>query len=442
MKIFFVLSIIIFINHCSFDTRTGIWKNESYSSKKKENKVFEDFKKISISEQLFNKTIAFTGDLVSTIPVPMINNQWQDVFYNSNNNSKNFKYNNSNKIAFKSQKLTNAKIDNYKLFIDGNLIVSDKKGNIILYSLDNEKIILKFNFYKKKFKRIKKNLNLLVEKNIIYVADNLGYVYALNYKKNKVIWAKNYKIPFNSNIKIFKEKIFVSNQNNNLFILNKTDGSLIKSIPTEEFVIKNKFTNNLSYNDNEELFYLNSFGSLYSINLKSNEVNWFNNFNQSTNLTTSDLFEGSIIVNSDKIVIISSNDNTYLIDSNSGSVIKRLNFSTKIKPIIMNNFIFFISKNNYLISLNLNTNEFLYSYNIGALIEVSEKTVNNLSLNSFMILNNEIFIFFDNSQVANIDINGKFKKLFKLPSKINSFPISIDSGILYLNNKNKLVFLL
>lgn len=442
MRIFFALSIIIFINHCSFDNKTGIWKNENISSEKKENKVFKDFKKISISEQLFNKTIAFNGDLVSTIPAPMINNQWQDIFYNSNNNSKNFKYDNLNKIALKSQKLSNAKLDSYKLFIDGNLIVSDKKGNIIIYSLDNKKIILKFNFYKKKFKRIKKKLSLSVEKNVIYVADNLGYAYALNYKKNKIIWAKNYKIPFNSNIKIFREKIFVANQNNNLFILNKIDGRLIKSIPTEEFVIKNQFTNNLSYNDNGELYYLNSFGSLYSINLKSDEVNWFNNFNQSTNLTTSNLFEGSIIVNSDKLVIISSNDNTYLIDSNSGSVIKRLNFSTKIKPIIMNNFIFFISKNNYLISFNLNTGEILYSYNIGNLIEMSKKNVNNLSLRSFMILNNNIFIFFDNSQVANIDINGKFKKLFKLPSRINSFPISIDSGILYLNNKNKLVFLL
>ena len=38
-----------------------------------------------------------------------------------------------------------------------------------------KKNINKFNFYKKKYKKIKKNLNLIVENNIIYVSDNLGF---------------------------------------------------------------------------------------------------------------------------------------------------------------------------------------------------------------------------------------------------------------------------
>ena len=40
------------------------------------------------------------------------------------------------------------------------------------------------------FKGVKKNLNFIVEDNIIFVTDNLGYFYAYNYNLNKILWAK------------------------------------------------------------------------------------------------------------------------------------------------------------------------------------------------------------------------------------------------------------
>ena len=82
--------------------------------------------------------------------------------------------------------------------------------------------MFKYNFYKKKYKKFKKNLNFIVNNNIIYIADNIGYLYAYNYKFNNVIWAKNYKIPFRSNLKILKGKLIASNQNNKMNHLIKT----------------------------------------------------------------------------------------------------------------------------------------------------------------------------------------------------------------------------
>ena len=37
-----------------------------------------------------------------------------------------------------------------------NLIIRDEKGNLIVFSINANKIISKYNFYKKKFKKIKK----------------------------------------------------------------------------------------------------------------------------------------------------------------------------------------------------------------------------------------------------------------------------------------------
>ena len=51
------------------------------------------------------------------------------------------------------------------------------------------------------------------------MTDNLGYVYAYDYSLKKVIWAKNYKVPFSSNLKILNNIIIISNQINNLYFI-------------------------------------------------------------------------------------------------------------------------------------------------------------------------------------------------------------------------------
>ena len=101
---------------------------------------------------------------------------------------------------------------------------------------------------------------------------------------------------------------------------------MFKLIPTEETFIKNKFINNLSIVDENKLFFLNSFGSLYSINTDNMSVNWFNNFNKSFTLSPSNLFLGKELVSTDKEIIISTNSNTYLIDLDTGSILKNLIF--------------------------------------------------------------------------------------------------------------------
>ena len=46
---------------------------------------------------------------------------------------------------------------------------------------------------------------MIAKDHVLYVADNLGYIYAINLKSKSLIWAKNYGIPFRSNIKIVED---------------------------------------------------------------------------------------------------------------------------------------------------------------------------------------------------------------------------------------------
>ena len=225
------------------------------------------------------------------ISKPINNNEWKDSFYGLDNNLYNFFYNENNQVIFKSKKLSNKNINKYLLYKDNKLILNDSKGNIIVFSIDNNEIISKFNFYKKKYKKIKKNLNLIIDKNIIYVSDNLGYLYAYNFELDKIIWAKSYKTPFRSNIKILQNKIIASNEKNDFLIFNKINKKIIKMIPTEETIINNSINNTISLNRSKEtLLFLNSYGTLYSIDSNLLNINWFINLSTSTDLAPNNLF--------------------------------------------------------------------------------------------------------------------------------------------------------
>ena len=80
---------------------------------------------------------------------------------------------------------------------------------------------------------------------------------------------------------------------------------------------------------------LNTYGSLYSINNKNNNVKWVTNLNQSIDINPSNLFNGHELVSNEDYVIVSSVDATYIISSINGAIIRKFNIVSKIKPVII-----------------------------------------------------------------------------------------------------------
>ena len=434
MKLFYSFVILILFQSCSFDKKSGIWSNDKNIASDKD--VYKDFKTLISAEKSFDQIISLQKNFSFKLPNAKINYAWSDIFFDQNNNYINFKYDNLNKLILKSKKITRHKLNSFLLYEDNNIITSDHKGNIIVFSINENKIISKFNFYKKKYKKINKSLNLIIEDNIIYVSDNIGYLYAYDYKIDNLIWAKNYKVPFRSNLKLKGDKLIGSTQNNNLFFFDKKNGIILKTIPTEDSVIKNKFINNLSLNNNS-VFFLNTYGSLYSLDIKSMKIRWFANLNQTLNLNPSNLFSGNQIINNEERIVLNSNKHTYVIDTNSGQIIHKKNFSSNVKPILISNYLFIVTKNNLLISFDIISGNILYSHDVNKKIsEYLDIKKKQVDINNIMIANNKILIFLKSSYLLIFDINGV---LLELPSKILSQPIIIENSILYLDKKNKLL---
>ena len=442
MKYLFFLIVLFFLNNCSFDNKTGIWKNESIVSVNDKNKeIFKDFKDFVGSENIFKKEIILEDKKRIKMLPPISNDKWSEFYYNNENNLNNFIYNDLNQIIFKSKKLTRANVNHFFIFNNGNIILSDDKGSIIIFSTKTNSVINKFNFYKKKYKKKEIKLNFYLEENIIYVSDNIGYLYSYDYLSNKVVWAINNKLPFKSNIKVFENKIVSSDINNNLIFFDKTSGTILKLIPTENNVIRNQFINNLSLTK-DNLFFLNSYGSLYAIDNKKMKLNWFINLNPSLALNHSRLFDGSKIIANEKIVLVSSNNKTFIIDQKTSTILNKFNFSSDVRPIIHNNLIFLITKGGYLVVIDAENYEILYSKNISSevskFLDTKEKS---LFFKDLFLLNDNITIFLNNSFVLEFKNTGELNNIKKLPSKIKSTPISINSKLIYLNKKNKLVIL-
>jgi len=438
MQFFKILILLFLFYSCSFDTKTGIWKNDNIVPNIENNSVFKDFVKITSSDEKFNSIVQINEEFNFIINEPLRNLSWNQTLLNKENNIVNLSFDNKNQAIHKSKKISLHTLNENILYEKNKIFLSDQKGNLFIYSLQKNKLIKKLNFYKKKYKNKKIKLNFIIENDIVYISDNIGFIYAYDINLDKIIWAKNINIPFRSNLKLSLNFLTLANQNNDLYFFNKKNGKLIKLIPSEETVINNNFQNKISLS-NDEVFFLNTYGSLYSIDNKSFNLKWFVNLNKTLEKNLSNLFYGSDVVFYDNKILLSSNENFYIINSKNGSVLYKKNFSSYFNPIINNDFVFLLTKNNLLVALNLRDGEIIYS------LDLAQETANflstkkkNLIIKNILMVDDKIFVFLKNSYVIKLDIYGKIVSIIKLPSKLKTQPIIVDNKLFYINKKNKL----
>ena len=438
MQFFKILILLILFYSCSFDTKTGIWKNDNIVPNIENNSVFKDFVKITSSDEKFNSIVQINEEFNFIINEPLRNLSWNQTLLNKENNIVNLSFDNKNQAIHKSKKISLHTLNENILYEKNNIFLSDQKGNLFIYSLQKNKLIKKLNFYKKKYKNKKIKLNFIIENDIVYISDNIGFIYAYDINLDKIIWAKNINIPFRSNLKLSLNFLTLANQNNDLYFFNKKNGKLIKLIPSEETVINNNFQNKISLS-NDEVFFLNTYGTLYSVDNNSFNLKWFVNLNKTLEKNLSNLFYGSDVVFYDNRILLSSNENFYIINSKNGSVLYKKNFSSYFNPIINNDFVFLLTKNNLLVALNLRDGEIIYS------LDLAQETANflstkkkNLIIKNILMVDDKIFVFLKNSYVIKLDIYGKIVSIIKLPSKLKTQPIIVDNKLFYINKKNKL----
>ena len=162
MKRYYLIFFISIISACSFDNKTGIWKDvsdiplESKASKTIDplinNKQIVRYEDVFVKNKKFNKQVKRKDNSILKIDVPSNTDKWLEQYGSKTNNISNFSYSGYKSKISKSRKLSKPVSNRNIIFYENNLITYDHKGRIFIYSLNQRKKVFIYNFYKKNFK--------------------------------------------------------------------------------------------------------------------------------------------------------------------------------------------------------------------------------------------------------------------------------------------------
>ena len=246
-KFFVLINCIFLFSACSFQNKGGFFEDRL---KKLEEEIAKKNSKIVFAHRKeFREEIS--GNIQQTLSSSVVNKNWTQKNFSPSNYIPNLKYENKKQLIYKSKKIGKNKFDISSLFFEpiifqNNIFFYDPSGSIYNFSIIEKKLVWKFNFYKKRYKEIPIAIKLKISDENLIISDNLGYLYSLGINSGNVIWAKNYGIPFRSNIKINKDEIFILNQDNKFYTIKKLTGEKNLSLETFPSSIKTQQETNLS----------------------------------------------------------------------------------------------------------------------------------------------------------------------------------------------------
>ena len=440
-KIYFIITLFL-LSSCSFQNTGSFFKDHS---KDLEKEIFKKNTKLVFAEEKnFKKEI--TGITDAKIPEEVINSNWLETNYKKQNYIPHLKYNNSNNLIYKSKKLGQNKFDTTDLsfetlIYDNNIFIYDLSGNVFKFSILNKKLVWKFNFYKKRYKKIPIYLKLKISDNNLIVSDNLGYLYILDIQTGNLNWAKNFGVPFRSSIKTEKENIFLLNQDNKFYIINKKDGEKKTNFETFPSILKSELETSISLDQSKNnLFFVTSAGQLYSINYKTNNLNWLINLSMTNKVQSKKFFFSSPIIFKKDTLYISTSISTYSINAINGSINWELPFSTYVRPAISENFIILASNDGFILNLDIKTGKVLWSKSLfKSSDKLNPKKIGQIK--SLLLASNKILV--STSKGFFIFIDYKDGKIFNFTKASgNGFfsnPVIVNKKIFVVDNKTRIL---
>ena len=437
----FCFLIFILIFGCSFGGGGGVWNDLSEEikiAKERENSkiIFSTKKKFSQEINNINKL---------KLNKPVLNKNWTQQNFSTNNFVPHLNYNNKKNLISKTKKLgkNNFNVNNvdFEPIVENNVVFFyDPRGNIYSFSLKKDKVIWKYNFYKNMYKNKPKEINISISENNLVIADNLGYVYSLNKANGKINWAKNYSVPFKSNIKIDGDNVFLINQDNKFYIISEKNGKQKLDLETFPSFLKTNSKTNISLDRyKKHVFFATSAGEIYSLNYKNKNINWMFSLSAINSDQKIDLFYSSPIVNQNNEVILSSTFSTFSMNSTNGLLNWEIAIASNIKPILQNNNIILSSKKGFMVNLDRQTGKVLWSRNIFSKLK-KLNSQNTGDITSILLVSNSIFLTTTKGYFIFLDYqNGKVIDYKKVAKSFFSKPIVIDSKIIVIDNKMRIL---
>jgi len=428
-KIFIFFLIFIFINNCSFHSKSRFWT--------KEKNIKQETKKVN-KKNLFVLESALQKELNPALEIKLNKIKLNYNKTNRNNNSFDKYSGNLEKISkFKFSKIEY--FDQYEpeiIFEKENIIFFDNKGSIIKFNKDSD-LIWKKNYYSKQEKKTNPFLFFSRHENVLIVVDTISKYYAVDTNNGKLLWSFYNNVPFISDIKIENDKIFVVDSNNVLKCFSLKDGSLIWEYRSETSTIKSSKKISIAIDDNKVLFN-NSIGDINAVDIDSGNLIWITPTATKLNLIQPYLLKISDLVIQDRSVLFSNNNNEFFsIDVNTGFINWIQKINTYIRPAIVDDLIFTVSLEGFLIIIDNPSGNIIRVTDVFDQFKIKKR--NKIRPVGFSINEKDIFLSTNHGKLLIIDIfTGKTKLTLKIAKDKISKPF-LSNNNLYLIKKNSII---
>ena len=423
-KLVILILVLSLFNNCSFNKNPNIFNAEENNIEDQKNikKIFIVDKKI-VQEYNQKIKIDLSKILISNFITDNKNN-----YGSQNYDGKLIKIGN-----YKFSKLKNIEYLNFKpIFLDDGIIFFDKKGSIIRYDI-NQKVLWKKNFYSKVEKKLNPKLSFFIEKENLFIADNIAKFYSINIITGELNWLKNNMYPFNSDIKNFNTKIFLVDSKNILRCYNKIDGSECWSVQTEDsFTISNSRFSLVV--DNNAVIFNNSIGDITSVDIETGLILWQLPTQKKSIINETYNFKISKLVADSNSIFFSNNKNEFFsIDLKTGTINWINKVNSNLTPILVGDLIFTISNEGFLFVLDKNDGNILRITDLYKNYKIKKRK--NIEPIGFTIGNTNLYLTSSDGKMIVVDLNiGNIVKIEKVSGSFASKPFIFNQNLYVVRN--------
>ena len=433
-KLFYIFTLFLFISNCSLDTKTGIWsKSEKLNSEN-----------LNIEEKLFEKPEIFQKEFNNDLKIRLKNDLKKKSFVNNllnNNGVVEFEGKLEKISKYKFSKISQFNQYQPELLITNRdtLVFFDEKGTILNFANDS-KLIWKNNIYSKTEKKQNPILYFASNDQTLIVADNIAKFYAINLNDGKLIWSRNNIAPFNSQVKIHKDKFFVVDFENILRCFSIADGKEIWNFKTEKSFIKSQQKLSLIISNNK-LIFINTVGDLSSIDIETGNLFWQSPTQSSAIYENYFSLKNSDLISAKNTIYFSNNQNEFFaIDEINGNLKWKQNLNSNLRPTFADGLVFTVTLEGYLVVIDSRNGNILRMTNVLSIIKNYKKK--KIRPVGFIISKDKIYLSLNNGKLIIIETltgkpidiikidNGKISRPYVLKS--NMFIVR-DNSILKLN---------
>ena len=426
-KNFTILLIFIFITNCSFHKNSEFWNKQKIEEETKKN-LTEIFKKEETLNFEFNPTLKIELDSRAV-----------------NNSVLNSLDNNHGKIDFdgKLENISKYKFKKIKNFFEYESEITFNRENVIFF--DNEGSILSFdknsnlkwkkNYYLKSEKKQNPFLFFGYTDRILVIADNVAKLYAININTGELLWEKKNTAPYNSQVKIYKDNIYVADYDNTLKAYSINNGDEIWSIKTQKSFIRSQKKLSLAIK-NEKIYFNNSLGDISSVDINNGNLIWQIPTQSSLAFDAGFFLKTSDIVVEKNALFFSNNQNEFFsLDAQTGNLNWKQEINSNLRPVIINDLIFTVTLEGYLVIVEKNSGNIVRSNYL--LNQFKKKKRPDIEPTGFIIGNKNIYLSNNIGRLSVIDIaTGVTRNILKIDNKKISRPAIFNKNLYIISNNS------